>query len=163
MSKALRQASARLKEPYKRRKTASLHLATRTKVDENVSLTDEPARSANHSSYGPADHSFHRRKSKNKTPSTFQLKKRASPSSTPTTPDTSDSLSLSDYRTSGEALRGITSPSYTPSKSNIVLSQEFAHRTEEDEANTPRITLQPVPPTAFAAPKGALGKEEETC
>ena len=156
MSKALRQASARLKEPYKRRKTASLQLATRTQDDENVSVTDEPARSANHSSYGPADHSFHRRKSKNKTPSTFQLKKRASPStSTPTTPDTSDSLPLRDYRTSSEALRGIISPSHTPSRSNIVPSQKFVHRTEEDEANTSRKTLQPVPPTAFAAPKRA--------
>jgi hypothetical protein len=67
-SSHLQHASTHLQEPYKRRKTASLRLATRTQVDENIGVTDEPARSTNSSSsYGPADHSFHRRKSKNKT------------------------------------------------------------------------------------------------
>ena len=148
--------SPHLQETHKRHETGSLRLATTTQDDEDVEATPEPALSP---SYGPADHSFHRRKSGNKSPTTpFQIRKRESPSTlSPTTPNTSDNLPLRDSYVPdeilrNELLRNITSSNHTPSKSTIVSSQRLVHYTE-GATSTSAITLQPVPRTALAPRK----------
>jgi hypothetical protein len=157
----LQHPSTYLQEPHKRPRTGSFRLATTAQGDENVDVTPEPALSP---SYGPADHSFHRRKPDYKTPTTpVQIRKRSSPcTSSPTTPNTSHSLPLRDSYTCNEILHIIISSSHTPSKSTIGPSQKFVHYTEEEETSTSGTRLQPVPPTALAPRKRSSQTKEET-